>query len=552
MRPLARIGRNERCPCGSGKKYKHCHGSINSDDSYQFNEAAFQRKLRAVEAENAQRKKQQGLGKPIISADFNGWRIIAVGNQIFYSKEWKTFHDFLRHYIFHILGREWVKEQRRKPAEERHQIIRWFDQAMRDAREMSHERGGVFTGPMTGAQRAFLTLAYNLYLIAHHSDPEKADAILDSFVWRLKSARNDDFIGKLFETYASAAFLKAGFHLDYENERDGNDSHVEFVATYPQTGKNFSVEVKARNPSDGRHDNVHHPNIWHKVKQALRKSAEHERVVFVEVNIPDVVGGDFAGTWAESALDKLAEAESYSKGEGGPYPPAYVIITNHAYHNNLESSDVGLQAIATGYRIPKFGPRATVSRFKYYLEYLDRHKEMLALFDSLKTHSQIPATFDGEIPEFAFGPDEDYPRLKIGHEYIVPNADGEEARGVLENAIVMESWGKAQGLYRLRDGSRIMVSHELTENELSAWKRHPETFFGQIQEQNAQPKNWLELAEFMYRTYQTTSKDKLLEFMSEHDDIKSLMRLDQEELAITYCERMAWSMWNEMNKEPLR
>jgi preprotein translocase subunit SecA len=22
----SKIGRNERCPCGSGKKYKHCHG----------------------------------------------------------------------------------------------------------------------------------------------------------------------------------------------------------------------------------------------------------------------------------------------------------------------------------------------------------------------------------------------------------------------------------------------------------------------------------------------------------------------------------------------
>ena len=21
-----KIGRNERCPCGSGRKYKHCHG----------------------------------------------------------------------------------------------------------------------------------------------------------------------------------------------------------------------------------------------------------------------------------------------------------------------------------------------------------------------------------------------------------------------------------------------------------------------------------------------------------------------------------------------
>ena len=23
-----KVGRNDKCPCGSGKKYKHCHGSI--------------------------------------------------------------------------------------------------------------------------------------------------------------------------------------------------------------------------------------------------------------------------------------------------------------------------------------------------------------------------------------------------------------------------------------------------------------------------------------------------------------------------------------------
>jgi preprotein translocase subunit SecA len=26
-----RVGRNEACPCGSGKKYKHCHGRLESD-----------------------------------------------------------------------------------------------------------------------------------------------------------------------------------------------------------------------------------------------------------------------------------------------------------------------------------------------------------------------------------------------------------------------------------------------------------------------------------------------------------------------------------------
>ncbi|MBP9714627.1 MAG: SEC-C domain-containing protein [Sterolibacterium sp.] len=26
--PYARVGRNEPCPCGSGKKFKHCHGKL--------------------------------------------------------------------------------------------------------------------------------------------------------------------------------------------------------------------------------------------------------------------------------------------------------------------------------------------------------------------------------------------------------------------------------------------------------------------------------------------------------------------------------------------
>jgi preprotein translocase subunit SecA len=28
MREGPKIGRNEPCPCGSGKKYKHCHGAL--------------------------------------------------------------------------------------------------------------------------------------------------------------------------------------------------------------------------------------------------------------------------------------------------------------------------------------------------------------------------------------------------------------------------------------------------------------------------------------------------------------------------------------------
>ncbi|MGH8751313.1 MAG: SEC-C metal-binding domain-containing protein, partial [Burkholderiales bacterium] len=29
VRKQGKIGRNDPCPCGSGKKYKHCHGKLN-------------------------------------------------------------------------------------------------------------------------------------------------------------------------------------------------------------------------------------------------------------------------------------------------------------------------------------------------------------------------------------------------------------------------------------------------------------------------------------------------------------------------------------------
>ena len=549
---MAKIGRNQPCPCGGGKKFKHCHGKFSEGGELPFpRDDVFQVKLQELEADDAQRQKQQGLGKPIISTDFQGQRVVAVGNRVYHSPRWKTFHDFLREYVFMVLGKEWTEEQREKPPSNRHQIIRWFDQAMSDARKMAVEKNGLFSGPMTGAQRAFLNLAYNLYLIAHHSEPEHAKQILDSFVWRLKSARTDDFVGKLFETYASAAFLKAGFTIDYENEKDGTDSHVEFSATHPETGRKFSVEVKARNRTigvDGPMDEAKRLRVGQKLVKALRKSANHERIVFIEVNVPDIVGSDYSGTWVESALEQIKESEHFLDSSSQHYPPAYVVVTNHAYHNNLEASDIGLQAIADGYRISDFGPRAQISRFGEYLENLERHKEMLALFDSLKEHSHIPVTFDGEIPEFAFGEDDEYPRLRIGHEYMIPDENGQLVPGVLEQALVMEAWGNAQGVYHLRNGKRVMVSHELTEREWSAWKQHSETFFGRVEKKRSEPQNWLELAEFFYRSYRETDKEKLLEFMADHEDTAVLATLEQAELSIIYCERIGWSAWNDSHK----
>jgi hypothetical protein len=86
---MAKIGRNQPCPCRSGKKFKHCHGGIHAPQPAgalprDFDEQ-LKRAMRRAEAEHKQREKQQGLGKPIISTEVAGNRVVAVGNTIYTS-----------------------------------------------------------------------------------------------------------------------------------------------------------------------------------------------------------------------------------------------------------------------------------------------------------------------------------------------------------------------------------------------------------------------------------------------------------------------------------
>src|SRR3990167_2233723 len=100
-----KVGRNEPCPCGSGKKYKKCcygrNNSVPPEVHLQFER---------LKAKQLQIEKQQGLGRSIISIEFKGYRMVAVGNRMYYSQKWKTFHDFLLEYIRLIRSEEHTSE----------------------------------------------------------------------------------------------------------------------------------------------------------------------------------------------------------------------------------------------------------------------------------------------------------------------------------------------------------------------------------------------------------------------------------------------------------
>ena len=97
-----KTGRNERCRCGCGEKFKRCHGSI-SQAAPHLAMGQVTAKSRLVldrlKAREKQREQQQGFGKAIISAEVNGTRFVAVGKKLMQSDKWKTVHDFLGTYL---------------------------------------------------------------------------------------------------------------------------------------------------------------------------------------------------------------------------------------------------------------------------------------------------------------------------------------------------------------------------------------------------------------------------------------------------------------------
>ncbi len=386
--------------------------------------------------------------------------------------------------------------------------------------------------PLTGAWAAYLGLAYNLYLLAHNAKIQK------SLIERLKN--RDQFPGAYYETYVAAAFIKAGFGLEFENEADGSKSHCEFTASYRKTSAKFSVEAKARLAGKL------HADVGNQLCKALAKEANHTRVIFIDVNMPDGTGHQDSMAYLNEALGSIRSREGSLNVHCEPAPPAYVIVTNHSYQYNLETSNFRRSALAEGFKIPEFKVDAEFPNIRAVLKAREKHYEMLMLMDSVRDHYEIPATFDGEMPEFAFG--EVVPRLLIGQTYLLPTG-GQETVGELTAAFVDEDKKLICGAYRLQDGRSIIATHPMTNDEVSAYHSHPDTFFGVVQKQTGNISNYLEFFDFLYDTYGHAQKSKLLDWMKNHKDYEVLKEQTQEELAITFCERYVYSWMKTHNTQ---
>jgi SEC-C motif len=512
-----KVGRNDPCPCGSGKKYKKCHGSGNAP----IVESRDVRQMRArSEALRIQRERQQGLGKPIISAEMNGERFVAVKNRLFHARNIRTFHDFLMHYIAVALGAEWGNAELVKPAEERHPIIKWYQAVCAHQRTFMTESGKVQDGPMTGAAAAYLRLAYDLYTLEHNAELQRR------LLARLRNPNG--FPGARYEVYVAAIFIRAGFDLAFENEEDGATTHCEFTATYRRTGKRFSVEAKRR---EGRR-----LRIGHLFNDAQSKRANHTRVIFIDVNTRDDARDRSQPLFLTSVHRRLRSLEGRPLYDR-PRPPAYVFLTNTPWEHYIDGPEPQRTLLADGFQIPDFKQDARMS-LRALINARAAHIEMHDLLESIKDHSDIPSTFDGEIPEFEFHRDGS-PRLLIGSYYLVPGQQGLRRPAKLRSATVVESERKAYCAVTFDDGQSVMCTVPLSDAEMAAWKRYPDTFFGEVTQRKTHADTPLEMYDFFNESFKRHSKKELLEALKDAADFDRLSEMSQPELASIYAERMA-------------
>lgn len=279
-------GRNDPCPCGSGKKYKKCCLRLERRvKSIRTSASEMRKKFEAAAKAEQQRRRRFGELRPVISTNYRGYRMVAVGNQVHWSEKWKTFPDFLHDYAITVLGADWGNAELQKPVDERHQIIGWYQAMCRLQQKQHRDANGIYAVVPNGAMKSYLLLAYDLYTIRHNSTLQSV------IVSRLK--HKDQFQGARHELFAAATCIRAGCDLAFEDESDEGRKHPEFIATHRTTGQKLVVEAKSRHrpgvlgfAGQRKPDNAIQPDVRGLLIRAFQKPKAHPFVIFVDLNLP--------------------------------------------------------------------------------------------------------------------------------------------------------------------------------------------------------------------------------------------------------------------------
>src|SRR5258708_6888026 len=120
---MSKIGRNDPCPCNSGKKYKKCHGSLTfaaPPPQPQFRVTKMEsheippevaRNLEEQHRKDQEYTRQFGHVRPPKALEVNGYKLVIAGGGLVWqpADKAKYFTDILLNFFQNIFGREWFE-----------------------------------------------------------------------------------------------------------------------------------------------------------------------------------------------------------------------------------------------------------------------------------------------------------------------------------------------------------------------------------------------------------------------------------------------------------
>jgi hypothetical protein len=387
----------------------------------------------------------------------------------------------------------------------------------------------------------YLGLAYSLYLLKHNVELQAR------LIKRLKNAAQ--FQGAYYELIVANCLIRAGFELALENEQDESKKHCEFSAI-SRTGKKYWIEAKMRGVAGvlGKTTKDGAPStskptgrLMAHISEAFAKPASDERLIFVDVNtapLEIVDGKPVFSSWMNAVGPQLdAREKALKDGER-----AYVFVTNMSFHQALDEPARGQSLLAHGLGISDFGKVGTIRVIDAWKQ-KRKHVDAYQIAESFQKYPQIPITFDGSLPIDANN------RIEIGERYFFPNADGQQQIGVVETATVSEPERKMYIIALMEDGKRNIIKKEMSDDELAAYRAHPDAYFGVIHKVGKQTEDPYELFEWFVETSMSRSRENILKQLENHPDYEMLQTLEHEELVLIYSENLLqWAMAKEKKK----
>jgi hypothetical protein len=305
-----KIGRNELCPCGSGSKYKKC--CLQRADP------------RVIEPHM----------ELMPSFLWKGHRWRTVWNRLYYRRATETFHEFLADLVKLTFGRTWWIQQIKMKPEDRHAAVQWwhaFGEFTKGSERARLEPDGTtYSADASGPVMAMLQLGYDFFCL------QARNRLPDFLIERLR--RHKSFQGTRYEIAVAAILTRAGFEIEFLDDKEITEKHCEVIATHSGTGLAVGVEAKSRVRQGVLHEkgDFAYSEDARGLEKLLRKACRQKPaalpfLVFLDVNLPPEPGVAAEDkTWVKDVKGMLDRVGDNTPANPDPY--AALFVTNFCQH----------------------------------------------------------------------------------------------------------------------------------------------------------------------------------------------------------------------------